>query len=158
MTDHEQVHFLRTLRRMKGAVIPLLEWYTTNHPSVEELREHIDTSRKLTGDAVTDYVAVYLAVAMVGTIGLRPTRHAVHGFMVQTGDGQPVDVDDGPAAAAIGRARMVVAIANSDALAARDVFNAYRRCHNHDAVTEFIADFIAEVSREAAARGMGIRA
>jgi hypothetical protein len=53
---------------------------------------------------------------------------------------------------------MVTAIANGDPLAARDVFIGYQRAHDHETVTAFIADFVAEVSDEAAVRGITIRA
>jgi hypothetical protein len=105
---------------------------------------------------ITDAIAVYLACAMVGTFGATPHHcSGMHGFTV-TRDGRPVDVDDVPAGP-LARARMVTAVINSDALAARDVFVAYRTTHDDAAVSQFLAEFIISVYGEATRRGMAIR-
>lgn len=156
MTDNEQLTFLAELRRMDRAVMPLLSWRMDGGATDEELRAHIAGCRRDTGDMVTDLIAVYCAVVMVGAIGVRPTRRSMHGFTVHTVDGQQVDTDTVPAGS-LTRMRMIIAIANSEPLAARDLFVVYQRTHTDEQVTEFIADFLTEISREATVRGMTVK-
>lgn len=157
MTDDEQqLAFLRALRRMDRAVMPLLDWCMNGGATDDELRAHIAGCRRDTGDMVTDLVAVYCAVVMVGAIGVRPTRRSMHGFTVHTVDGQQVDAEAVPPGS-LTRMRMIVAIANSEPLAARDLFVVYRRTHTDEQVTDFIADFVTEVSHEATCRGMTVK-
>lgn len=155
MTD--LIPFLRKVGRVGPAVLSMIDWYASGHATEQQLREHVDEARADTGDMITDAIAVYLACAMVGTFGAMPHHcSGTHGFTVKNRDGRRVDVDDVPAGP-LARARMVTAVINSDALAARDVFVAYRNTHDHAAVSQFLAEFIISVYGEVTRRGMVIR-
>jgi hypothetical protein len=147
--------FLRSVYQIGPAVLAMIRWHASGDTTEEQLVEHIDHARRATGDMITDAIAVYLACAMLGALEIVPTPGSgPHGFTVTTDDGRPVDVDDIPAGV-LARARMVTAACNGDALAARDVFVAYR--NTHDDVSQFLADFVIGVAGEAHRHGLVIR-
>jgi hypothetical protein len=125
------------------------------HMTREQMIEHIDNARATTGDSMTDLIAVNVCCALVGALGIVPRTDMVHGFTVQTAeDGTPVEADQAPAGLTA-RSRIVVALANTDPGAARDVWTAFRTTHP-DQVTGFIADTIDTVHEVATRRGMRV--
>jgi hypothetical protein len=152
MTAYTTEMFLQDLRDTVGASHALIGG--RSQMTREQMIEHIENARATTGDSMTDLIAVNVCVALVAALGLTPRTDLVHGFAVQTAeDGNPVEVDKAPAGLTA-RSRIVVALANSDPGAARDVWTSFRTTHP-DQVTDFIADTIDTVYEVATRRGIG---
>lgn len=121
----------------------------------EQLIEHIEFARAATGDSMTDLIAINVCCSLLAALGLVPRTDLVHSFAVQTAEDHiPVDPDTAPAGLTA-RSRIVVAMANTDADAARDAWTVFRTAHP-DEVTAFIADTIDTVYEVAERRGMRI--
>lgn len=83
------------------------------------------------GPDIVELIAVRLAISIVRRLGIRPRPGALYTFSIS--DEHDLDLTDDQMDPGLqARARMVTAIANADALAARDVFLAYARANPED--------------------------
>lgn len=134
--------YTRRVQRSWPAAEALIDIYCQQGRAA--LRETIDDLRRVVHDADTDVLAVNLAVGLAASMGITPNAYLMHGFTVtHTITGATVAPEDAPPVA-VATVRMIVALANADVLAARDVFEAFRTAHP-DLVTDLLADAVVKV-------------